>query len=192
MAVLKSKIKKGKKEAPSKRIVKRKRIQREKGRAFREKLLARAKLFGYKTKFQQLMRKYKKLQKSWKGKAEYPVIDYQTLQAERFKLTRKSIEGLMKQLEGSINKMDGDKFYTKDLLMSMLAGCILSADKNGCDPELIAMLHNLQFDPRFEAACDDISKQPEIYDILTLIYDIVGAGDDLELSNVISQLYDLL
>ena len=192
MAIIKGRIKKRNLgNTPKKKEKAKAKIQREVGRAFREKLLKRAKLFGKKTKLEQLMRQYKKLQKTWKGKAEFPEITYLSLENSNFKLTRKNIEGLMSQLSGTIIKMKGASEYPKELLISMLEGCLMTAYKNEIDASITDRMQMLLNDKAFENACDDPSKSTSIYDLLVLLYDVIGAGDEMEASSIIDQLYDI-
>ena len=190
--IIKDVIKKEKRKTPSERKRGRKRVERIAARSFRDKILARAKLFGYKTKLQTLMRKYNKLQKNWKGKAEYPKIDYLTLKANRFKMTKSNINKLMSQLEGSISKMEGAMNYPKELLQSMLEGCLMNAYKNEIDSAITERMDALLNDPRFIDACEDGAKAQTIYDLLVMIYDTISVGDESDIADVVSQLYDLL
>ena len=189
--IIKSRIKKKKRKTPSERKRGRKRVERIAARSFKDKILARAKLFGYKTKLLTLMRKYKKLQKTWKGKAEFPEITYLTLKTQNFKLTRKNIEGLMSQLSGTITKMEGASEYPKELLISMLEGCLMTAYKNEIDSSITDRMQMLLNDKAFEDACDNPTKSTSIYDLLVLLYDVIGAGDEMEASSIIDQLYDI-
>ena len=193
MALIKGRIKKRNLgNTPKKKEKAKAKIQREVKKAYREKLLARAKLFGKKTKLAELMRKYNKLQKNWKGKAEYPKIDYLTLEKSNFKMTKANINKLMSQLEGSISKMQGAMNYPKELLLSMLEGCLMNAYKNDVDVSITDRMNTLLNDPRFDAACEDGTKAQTIYDLLVLLYDTISVGDESDIADVVSQLYDLL
>lgn len=192
MALIKGRIKKEKRKTPSERKRGRKKVERTAARSFKDNLLARAKLFGKKTKLAELMRKYNKLQKNWKGKAEYPKIDYLTLKATSFKMTKANISKLMSQLEGSISKMQNTMDYPKELLQSMLEGCLMNAYKNEIDAAITDRMKTLVDDPRFDAACEDGSKAQTIYDLLVLLYDTISVGDESDIADTVSQLYDLL
>ena len=74
MALIKGRIKKEKRKTPSERLRGRKRVERTAARSFKDKLLARAKLFGKKTKLSELMRTYNKFQKNWKGKVKLSLL----------------------------------------------------------------------------------------------------------------------
>ena len=107
-------------------------------------------------------------------------------------MTKANINKLMSQLEGSISKMQGSMDYPKQLLQSMLEGCLMNAYKNEIDAAITDRMKNLIDDPRFDTACEDGSKAQAIYDLLVLLYDTISVGDESDIADTVSQLYDLL
>lgn len=184
-----------KKKSPSVRKRKRTALEIKKEKlelkAFKEKILRKAKQFKVKTKLEKLMRKYNKLQKTWKGKAEFPKITWKTLQEMDFKPLKKNILDLTKQVEQSYEKMKGAMDYPFEYLYSKLESIIFTAIKNEVKPEIVDTLQQILNDPRFEVAGNS-GKNLEINDLLDLIYDSIATGDDEETVRYIAQLYDLI